>query len=374
MYFNSVISDTLPAVTPSWCSPSPLQRASAASLRSRITAAIRWTSTQASSLGPAPSLPGEGQIGRPEGRPAPLAEGMLPFSPLGATGRLSRAQTCQMCKVTRSQNLSCGEKVDFPLSPQGMSVAWWGPWSQPGLTSLHLISRPAMQWSSFQAPPAETSGPSANWDALRALTQRGHDSVCQQNKSVSTDELGPPSRLEKYRPVTRQDLTGQPKAGQCGCGPACSSQPHGQGEHGDLQPHTALCALAERPPPPHDHPRSTGWLPAPSSSLVNGSRSRWRAEAWGYQMRVALHTCGHPAEPMAEEEEEEEEEGGGGGGRGPAPSLYPTVQARPGLGPCHPAASGRTATSWFTSLRSRGPRQQLACPPIAVQLYGPSGS
>lgn len=72
-----------------------------------------------------------GQIGRPEGEgQRPLPRGMLPFSPLGATGRLSRAQTCQMCKVTRSQNLSCGEKGGLPLShPQGMSVAWWGPWS-----------------------------------------------------------------------------------------------------------------------------------------------------------------------------------------------------------------------------------------------------
>ncbi|KAI2587497.1 phospholipid phosphatase related 3, partial [Homo sapiens] len=39
----------------------------------------------------------------------------------------------------------------------------------------------------FQAPPAEKpAAPAPAKDALRALTQRGHDSVYQQNKSVST--------------------------------------------------------------------------------------------------------------------------------------------------------------------------------------------
>ncbi|KAI1230544.1 hypothetical protein IHE44_0010007 [Lamprotornis superbus] len=42
-------------------------------------------------------------------------------------------------------------------------------------------------------------------DALRALTQRGHDSVYHQNKSVSTDELNPQARLEEAaRPVPRE--------------------------------------------------------------------------------------------------------------------------------------------------------------------------
>uniref|UniRef100_H2QET4 Phospholipid phosphatase-related protein type 3 n=1 Tax=Pan troglodytes TaxID=9598 RepID=H2QET4_PANTR len=58
----------------------------------------------------------------------------------------------------------------------------------------------------FQAPPAEKpAAPAPAKDALRALTQRGHDSVYQQNKSVSTDELGPPGRLEGApRPVARE--------------------------------------------------------------------------------------------------------------------------------------------------------------------------
>ncbi|KAH0625751.1 hypothetical protein JD844_033965 [Phrynosoma platyrhinos] len=43
----------------------------------------------------------------------------------------------------------------------------------------------------FQAPTEKVpSNPPAK-DALRALTQRGHDSVYHQNKSVSTDELNP---------------------------------------------------------------------------------------------------------------------------------------------------------------------------------------
>ncbi|XP_063150184.1 phospholipid phosphatase-related protein type 3 [Candoia aspera] len=48
----------------------------------------------------------------------------------------------------------------------------------------------------FRAPieKAPTNPPAK--DALRALTQRGHDSVYHQNKSVSTDELNPQTRLE----------------------------------------------------------------------------------------------------------------------------------------------------------------------------------
>ncbi|XP_032992706.1 phospholipid phosphatase-related protein type 3 [Lacerta agilis] len=48
----------------------------------------------------------------------------------------------------------------------------------------------------FRAPTEKApSNPPAK-DALRALTQRGHDSVYHQNKSVSTDELNPQTRLE----------------------------------------------------------------------------------------------------------------------------------------------------------------------------------
>ncbi|XP_060640899.1 phospholipid phosphatase-related protein type 3 [Anolis sagrei] len=49
----------------------------------------------------------------------------------------------------------------------------------------------------FQAPAEKAPSNPPTKDALRALTQRGHDSVYHQNKSVSTDELNPhPARLD----------------------------------------------------------------------------------------------------------------------------------------------------------------------------------
>ncbi|XP_074834382.1 phospholipid phosphatase-related protein type 3 isoform X2 [Carettochelys insculpta] len=48
----------------------------------------------------------------------------------------------------------------------------------------------------FQAPTERPPANPTTKDALRALTQRGHDSVYHQNKSVSTDELNPQTRLE----------------------------------------------------------------------------------------------------------------------------------------------------------------------------------
>ncbi|TFK06585.1 F-box only protein 34 [Platysternon megacephalum] len=48
----------------------------------------------------------------------------------------------------------------------------------------------------FQAPTERAPANPPAKDALRALTQRGHDSVYHQNKSVSTDELNPQTRLD----------------------------------------------------------------------------------------------------------------------------------------------------------------------------------
>ncbi|NXX73936.1 PLPR3 protein, partial [Urocolius indicus] len=58
----------------------------------------------------------------------------------------------------------------------------------------------------FRAPMEKAAAAAAPAkDALRALTQRGHDSVYHQNKSVSTDELNPQTRLEEAaRPVQRE--------------------------------------------------------------------------------------------------------------------------------------------------------------------------
>uniref|UniRef100_A0A8C5IRE5 Phospholipid phosphatase-related protein type 3 n=1 Tax=Junco hyemalis TaxID=40217 RepID=A0A8C5IRE5_JUNHY len=57
----------------------------------------------------------------------------------------------------------------------------------------------------FRAPTERVPAQAPAKDALRALTQRGHDSVYHQNKSVSTDELNPQARLEEAaRPVPRE--------------------------------------------------------------------------------------------------------------------------------------------------------------------------
>ncbi|NWT70588.1 PLPR3 protein, partial [Prunella himalayana] len=57
----------------------------------------------------------------------------------------------------------------------------------------------------FRAPRERVPAQAPPKDALRALTQRGHDSVYHQNKSVSTDELNPQARLEEAaRPVPRE--------------------------------------------------------------------------------------------------------------------------------------------------------------------------
>ncbi|XP_074933408.1 phospholipid phosphatase-related protein type 3 isoform X5 [Phalacrocorax aristotelis] len=61
-----------------------------------------------------------------------------------------------------------------------------------------------------------------------------------------------------------EELSGQPEAGQRGRGPAGPPQPHGQGEHGDLQQYPAprQHPLHGRPrAAPHDHPRPRGRLP-----------------------------------------------------------------------------------------------------------------
>ncbi|NWW14732.1 PLPR3 protein, partial [Oreocharis arfaki] len=57
----------------------------------------------------------------------------------------------------------------------------------------------------FRAPMERVPTQAPAKDALRALTQRGHDSVYHQNKSVSTDELNPQGQLEEAaRPVPRE--------------------------------------------------------------------------------------------------------------------------------------------------------------------------
>ncbi|XP_036280963.1 phospholipid phosphatase-related protein type 3 [Pipistrellus kuhlii] len=191
----------------------------------------------------------------------------------------------------------------------------------------------------FQAPPTEKpTAPTPAKDALRVLTQRGHDSVYQQNKSVSTDELGPPGRLESVPgPVAREKTSlGSLKRASVDVDLLASRSPMGK-ENMVTFSHT----LPRVSTPSLDDPaRRHMTIHVP----LDASRSKQLISEWkqkslegrglGLPDEAGLGHMLVPAEPMAEEEEEEEEEEEGGEEEGPAPpSLYPTVQARPGLGP-----------------------------------------
>ncbi|MBZ3876337.1 Lipid phosphate phosphatase-related protein type 3 [Sciurus carolinensis] len=199
----------------------------------------------------------------------------------------------------------------------------------------------------FQAPPAEKPmAPPPAKDALRALTQRGHDSVYQQNKSVSTDELGPPGRLEGVpRPVAREKTSlGSLKRASVDVDLLAPRSPMGK-EHlvtfSNTLPRVSTPSLDD---PARRH--MTIHVP------LDASRSKQLISEWkqkslegrglGLPDEASPAHLRAPAEPMAEEEEdeeedeeeEEEEEEEDGEEEGPIPpSLYPTVQARPGLGP-----------------------------------------
>ncbi|XP_073659694.1 phospholipid phosphatase-related protein type 3 isoform X2 [Tursiops truncatus] len=195
----------------------------------------------------------------------------------------------------------------------------------------------------FQAPPAERpAAPAPAKDALRALTQRGHDSVYQQNKSVSTDELGPPGRLEGVpRPVARDKTSlGSLKRASVDVDLLAPRSPMGK-ENMVTFSHT----LPRVSTPSLDDPaRRHMTIHVP----LDASRSKQLISEWkqkslegrglGLPDEASSAHLRAPAEPMAEEEEEEEDEEededeeGEEGGPAP-PSLYPTVQARPGLGP-----------------------------------------
>lgn len=198
----------------------------------------------------------------------------------------------------------------------------------------------------FQAPPPEKpAAPAPAKDALRVLAQRGHDSVYQQNKSVSTDELGPPGRLEAApRPVGREKTSlGSLKRASVDADLLAPRSPMGK-ENMVTFSHT----LPRVSTPSLDDPaRRHMTIHVP----LDASRSKQLISEWKQKSLEGRGlglpdeaSPGHlraPAEPMAEEDEDEDEddeegeaEEQGEGGEGPAPpSLYPTVQARPGLGP-----------------------------------------
>ncbi|XP_038024998.2 phospholipid phosphatase-related protein type 3 isoform X3 [Anas platyrhynchos] len=131
-----------------------------------------------------------------------------------------------------------------------------------------------------------------------------------------------------------EELPGQPEARQRGRGPAGPPQPHGQGEHGDLQQHPAprQHPLHGRPrAAPHDHPRPRGRLPLQAA-----------------HHRVEAEVSGGP----------QHDAGGGGGRAGPgrrgrrrgrAPVPLPHGAGAPGRAGshgaprAHPAPAGRLA-------------------------------
>ncbi|XP_006876797.1 PREDICTED: lipid phosphate phosphatase-related protein type 3-like [Chrysochloris asiatica] len=202
----------------------------------------------------------------------------------------------------------------------------------------------------FQAPPAErpvvVTAASAK-DALRALTQRGHDSVYQQNKSVSTDELGPPGRLEGApRPVARDKSSlGSLKRASVDVDLLAPRSPMGKENmvtFSNTLPRVSTPSLDD---PARRHMTIHVPLDASRSKQLI---SEWKQKSMegrglGLPDEVSPAHLRAPAESMAEEEEEEdddededeeEEEGEEEEGGSPVPpSLYPTVQARPGLGP-----------------------------------------
>ncbi|XP_003460927.3 phospholipid phosphatase-related protein type 3 [Cavia porcellus] len=201
----------------------------------------------------------------------------------------------------------------------------------------------------FQAPPAEKSAaPVPTKDPLRALTQRGHDSVYQQNKSVSTDELGPPGRLEGVpRPVAREKTSlGSLKRASVDVDLLAPRSPMGKENmvtFSNTLPRVSTPSLDD---PARRHMTIHVPLDASRSKqlISQWKRTAQEGRALGLADEASPVHLRAPAEPMAEEEEEEdddeeeededeeEEEVEEDGGPAP-PTLYPTVQARPGLGP-----------------------------------------
>ncbi|XP_021100510.1 phospholipid phosphatase-related protein type 3 isoform X2 [Heterocephalus glaber] len=204
----------------------------------------------------------------------------------------------------------------------------------------------------FQALPTEKpTAPAPAKDPLRALTQRGHDSVYQQNKSVSTDELGPPGRLEGApRPVAREKTSlGSLKRASVDVDLLAPRSPMGKENmvtFSNTLPRVSTPSLDD---PARRHMTIHVPLDASRSKQLI---SQWKQKAQegralGLPDEASPAHLRTPAEPMAEEEEEEEdedeededeeeedeEEEEEEDGAPAPPSLYPTVQARPGLGP-----------------------------------------
>ncbi|NXY47685.1 PLPR3 protein, partial [Ceuthmochares aereus] len=169
----------------------------------------------------------------------------------------------------------------------------------------------------FRAPTERVPAPAPAKDALRALTQRGHDSVYHQNKSVSTDELNPQTRLEEAaRPVQREkNSLGSLKRASVDVDLLAPRSPMGKENMV-----TFSNTLPRVNTPSMDDPaRRHMTIHVP----VDASRSKQLITEWkqksleGRSMTLA----------------EEAAHGTGDAGDDVPPSLYPTVQARAAGGP-----------------------------------------
>ncbi|XP_043832283.1 phospholipid phosphatase-related protein type 3 [Dromiciops gliroides] len=194
----------------------------------------------------------------------------------------------------------------------------------------------------FRAPLEKPPAPPPAKDALRALTQRGHDSVYHQNKSVSTDELTPQTRLEGVpRPVPREKTSlGSLKRASVDVDLLAPRSPMGKENmvtFSNTLPRVNTPSLddpARRHMTIHvplDASRSKQLITEWKQKSLEGGRALALAEEAGPgHLRGATEPMAEEEEEEEEDDEEEEEEEEEEEGGPIPPSLYPTVQARAG--------------------------------------------
>ncbi|NXO02401.1 PLPR3 protein, partial [Rhinopomastus cyanomelas] len=170
----------------------------------------------------------------------------------------------------------------------------------------------------FRAPTERAAAVPPAKDALRALTQRGHDSVYHQNKSVSTDELNPQTRLEEAvsaRPVPREkNSLGSLKRASVDVDLLAPRSPMGKENMV-----TFSNTLPRVNTPSMDDPaRRHMTIHVP----VDASRSKQLITEWKQKSLEGRSMM------LAEEAAAQGQGSGGDAGDDVPPSLYPTVQAR----------------------------------------------
>ncbi|KAF1512111.1 Phospholipid phosphatase-related protein type 3, partial [Eudyptes sclateri] len=238
----------------------------------------------------------------------------------------------------------------------------------------------------FRAPMERVPAPAPAKDALRALTQRGHDSVYHQNKSVSTDELNPQTRLEEAaRPVPREkNSLGSLKRASVDVDLLAPRSPMGKENMV-----TFSNTLPRVNTPSMDDPaRRHMTIHVP----VDASRSKQLITEWKQKSLEGRS--------MTLAEEAAHGRGTGDAGEDIPPSLYPTVQARsaeraamgprvliqprPGTsqlvhipeesqaGASIPASSGAAVRAKWVMVAEKGGAQRVANPPRLMQVIAMS--